>query len=239
MIGSSVFTGVYSAVAMGQMASGAGEAEAFTGGMLAAGILVGVFGLAGFLCALWIRSNAKKPAIQAAVEPDAQAPEGSEVATAPKEGVLAAIMKRDVFALSENASVFDAMQLFAAHGISGVPVMGDAQKVVGFVSDGDVMRCLAAQVPAFKSAWSFIVEQGNADFDATLRDTMGMRVGDIARKRVITVSIDDDLGEVTRVLAENHLKKAPVLDGGRMVGVINRSNITRYAIDHYLQGVKA
>ncbi len=238
-IGSSVFTGVYSAVAIGQMASGTGEAQAFTGGMLAAGILVGLFALAGFLCALWIRGNAKKPAIQAEVEPDVQAPEGSEVAMAPKEGVLAAIMKRDVFALSENASVLDAMQLFASHGISGVPVMGDAQKVVGFVSDGDVMRCLADQVPAFKSAWSFIVEQGNADFDATLRETMGMRVGDIARKRVISVNVDDDLGEVTRVLAENHLKKAPVLEGGRMVGVINRSNITRYAIDHYLEGVEA
>lgn len=238
-IGSSVFTGVYSAVAIGQMASGTGEAQAFTGGMLAAGILVGLFALAGFLCALWIRGNAKKPTIQAAVEPDVQAPEGSEVAMAPKESVLAAIMKRDVFALSENASVLDAMQLFASHGISGVPVMGDAQKVVGFVSDGDVMRCLADQVPAFKSAWSFIVEQGNADFDATLRETMGMRVGDIARKRVISVNVDDDLGEVTRVLAENHLKKAPVLEGGRMVGVINRSNITRYAIDHYLEGVEA
>ena len=83
------------------------------------------------------------------------------------------------------------------------------------------------------------MEQGNADFDATLRETMGMRVGDIARKRVISVNVDDDLGEVTRVLAENHLKKAPVLEGGRMVGVINRSNITRYAIDHYLEGVEA
>jgi CBS domain-containing protein len=32
----------------------------------------------------------------------------------------------------------------------------------------------------------------------------------------------------------NHLKKAPVLDGDKMVGIINRSNITKYAIDQYL-----
>ena len=143
-------------------------------------------------------------------------------------------MKQDVFTLPANATVLDAMQLFASHGISGVPVVGEDSRVVGFISDGDVMRCLADQVPAFKSAWSFIVEQGNEDFDATLQETMNMSISDLARKSVISVDVNDDLGEVTRVLAENHLKKAPVLDGGKMVGIINRSNITRYAIDHYL-----
>ena len=56
----------------------------------------------------------------------------------------------------------------------------------------------------------------------------------IGTDRVITVNVDDDLGEVARVLAENHLKKAPVLSDGHMVGIINRSNITHYAIDRYL-----
>ncbi len=229
-IGSSLFTGVYSFVGASQMASGMPEAAAFTSGMLIAGILVGVFGVVGFGCALWIRSNAKKASIKA----DIQVADGTEVAVAPAEGVLATIMKQDVFTLPANATVLDAMQLFASHGISGVPVVGEDSRVVGFISDGDVMRCLADQVPAFKSAWSFIVEQGNEDFDATLQETMNMSISDLARKSVISVDVNDDLGEVTRVLAENHLKKAPVLDGGKMVGIINRSNITRYAIDHYL-----
>lgn len=230
-IGSSLFTGVYSAVAMGQMGAGVAEGQAFTDGMFAAGVLVGVFAVVGFICALWIRSVAKRPAIQAAIEVE----DGEEVAVAPKEGVLATIMKHDVYTLPETSSVLEAMQMFAEHGISGVPVMDASDSVVGFISDGDVMRCLADQVPAFKSAWSIIVEQGNENFDATLRETMQMSISEIARKRVITVDVNDDLGEVTRVLADNHLKKAPVLDGGKMVGVINRSNITRYAIDHYLE----
>lgn len=242
-IGSSLFTGVYSAVAMGQMGAGAPEAQAFTNGMLAAGILVAVFAVIGFACALWIRSNAKQPAIKAVVEGVAKGAVGketagsAEIAVAPQAGVLASIMKHDVYTLPETSSVLEAMQLFASHGISGVPVMDAGENVVGFISDGDVMRCLADQVPAFKSAWSIIVEQDNEDFDATLREIMGMSIGEIAHKRVITVNINDDLGEVTRVLADNHLKKAPVLDGNKMVGVINRSNITKYAIDHYLENL--
>ena len=79
-----------------------------------------------------------------------------------------------------------------------------------------------------------MVERGNADFDTTVRETLALPVSAIATDRVIAVNVDDDLGEVARVLAERHLKKAPVLRDGRMVGIINRSNIAHYAIDFYL-----
>ena len=78
-----------------------------------------------------------------------------------------------------------------------------------------------------------MVESDNADFDATLRAVMALPVQQIATEHVITVNLNDDLGEVARVLAERHLKKAPVIDNGRMVGIVNRSNITRYAITRY------
>ena len=147
---------------------------------------------------------------------------------------LAQIMKTDVYTLPEDSTVLDAMKLFMERGISGVPVVDNRLQVVGFISDGDVMACLADQVPAFKSAWSFIVERENEDFDRTLKETMNMNISELSRKKVISVNVDDDLGEVTRVLSENHLKKAPVLDGNKMVGIINRSNITKYAIDQFL-----
>lgn len=49
------------------------------------------------------------------------------------------------------------------------------------------------------------------------------------------VDIDADLPQVCRILGDNHLKKAPVLDHGRVVGVINRSDITQYAMKSYLE----
>ncbi len=233
-IGSSVFVGVYAAVGTSQAMAGVGALQALTDGMVAAGALVGIVAAVGFFLALWIRSNAKKP-VQVATQP-AEAQWAGEMA--PALGTLASIMKTDVYTLPADSTVLDAMKMFAHYGISGVPVVDDKQEVVGFISDGDVMSVLADQVPAFKSAWSFIVERGNDDFDHTLRETMQMNIGELARKRVISVNIDDDLGEVTRVLSENHLKKAPVLEGNKMVGIINRSNITNYAIEQYLAETK-
>lgn len=239
-IGSSVFVGVYAAVGAGQSASGANAIDAMSAGMLASGVLIGVVALVGFALALWIRSSAKKPV---SAEPQAQegawAGEAQDTAAATAGVATAAnalvqIMKTDVYTLPEDSTVLDAMKLFMERGISGVPVVDDQLQVVGFISDGDVMACLADQVPAFKSAWSFIVERENEDFDRTLKETMDMNIGELSRKKVISVNVNDDLGEVTRVLSENHLKKAPVLDGNKMVGIINRSNITKYAIDQYL-----
>lgn len=245
-IGSSVFTGIYAAVSAAGAASGVPFAEASAQAMLVTGASVGVVGLAGFALALWIR-HAARPAIEA-VGVAASAVVGTAAAeTAGKhvagtaasspalaEPTVAALMKTDVYTLPETALVAEALELFAAHGISGAPVVDDAGRVTGFISDGDVMKALADQVPAFKSAWSFIVERENADFDRTLRETMAAPVGSLATKSVICVSASDDMGAVARVLAEHHLKKAPVLDGDRMVGIINRSNITGYAVRRYL-----
>lgn len=239
-IGSSVFVGVYAAVGAGQAASGASAIDAMSAGMLASGVLIGIVALVGFALALWIRSNAKKPvsvapqAQEGAWASDAQATAATAASMVSGANTLAQIMKTDVYTLPEDSTVLDAMKLFMERGISGVPVVDSKLQVVGFISDGDVMASLADQVPAFKSAWSFIVERENEDFDRTLKETMNMNIGELSRKKVISVNVDDDLGEVTRVLSENHLKKAPVLDGNKMVGIINRSNITKYAIDQYL-----
>lgn len=239
-IGSSVFVGVYAAVGAGQAASGASAIDAMSAGMLASGVLIGVVALVGFVLALWIRSNAKKPvsmapqAQEGAWAGEAQGAAAATAGIATAANALVQIMKTDVYTLPEDSTVLDAMKLFMERGISGVPVVDDRLQVVGFISDGDVMACLADQVPAFKSAWSFIVERENEDFDRTLKETMDMNIGELSRKKVISVNVDDDLGEVTRVLSENHLKKAPVLNGNKMVGIINRSNITKYAIDQYL-----
>ena len=63
---------------------------------------------------------------------------------------------------------------------------------------------------------------------------MEMPANVIGAKGIIGVDIHADLPEVCRVLGENHLKKVPVLDDGHIVGVINRSDITHYAMEQYL-----
>ncbi|WP_197702161.1 MFS transporter [Gordonibacter urolithinfaciens] len=228
-IGSSLFTGVYAAVLGGRAAAGASAFDAASTGFLAAGLLVAAFALAGFLLALRVRSYEKAQA--------ASRTAAARTAGAPAAAPLASIMKAGVWALPADATVLDAVRLFSERGISGAPVVDGRGDAVGFVSDGDVMRALADQTPAFKSAYSFVVERGNADFDQTVAAVMGQPVTEIATRHVISVDLHDELGGICKVLADRHLKKAPVLDGGRMVGIVNRSNIARYSMATYLDGL--
>ena len=155
-------------------------------------------------------------------------------ATVPS-GSLAKIMKHDVYSLSEHDLVKDALQLFTSKGISGAPILDKNNKLVGFISDGDILKHIADQVPTFRSAWSFIAEQNNQEFNETVEYVLNLPVLSIARKDVITVDIGEELGAVCKTLAEKELKKAPVVSNSEMVGIINRSNITRYAVESYFQ----
>ena len=140
-------------------------------------------------------------------------------------GILADIMKTDVYTVRGNASLEDVLRLITEKGVSGVPVVSDEGTPIGFISDGDILRFLASEHPLYVNP-SSLIEIG---FDDRLRELMTRKVSDIARKRVITVSLGTDIGKVCQILAENHIKKAPVMDGSRMAGIINASNITKYA----------
>ncbi|KFI60746.1 MFS family major facilitator transporter [Bifidobacterium cuniculi] len=115
----------------------------------------------------------------------------------------------------------------AAQANADGTVLDAVELFVGFVSDGDVMRALSKQTPLFQSAWSFMAERDDGRFATVVNKAMDAPVMQIATRNVIGVDVHDDLETVCKILADKHLKKAPVFDGGRMVGMINRSNITR------------
>lgn len=148
------------------------------------------------------------------------------------------IMKPDVYSLPPDATVVDAMRLFVEHGISGAPVVDANGKAVGFVSDGDIMRLLSAESNAYMDPVVLIM-QVRADeetYDEKLANLMKMNIRDIGTKGVIGVDLYTTLPQVCRILSKNHLKKVPVLHEDRIVGVINRSDITLYSMKTYLEG---
>lgn len=150
------------------------------------------------------------------------------------------IMKRDVYTLPENATVLEAMQLLVNNHISAAPLVDTAGKPTGFISDGDIMRYLSKRGQMIMDPVVMIVQTVDAysdhkDYVHKLEHLMGMKASDIGAKGIIGVSAHADLPEVCRVLGENHLKKVPVLEDGIIVGVINRSDITHFSMEKYLE----
>ena len=145
---------------------------------------------------------------------------------------VASLMKQDVYTLSEDDSALDALKLFVEKGISGAPVVDGKGNLTGFVSDGDILGTLAKQNPSYSSFYAFALED-ESTFGQKAAELQNINVARIATQDVITVDIADDMRSICNTLAKHHLKKAPVMDGERMVGIINRSNVTRFAVGLY------
>lgn len=151
--------------------------------------------------------------------------------------VLESIMKTNVFTVPSTSSVLDAMRVLVEKKISAAPVVDEEGRAIGFVSDGDIMRFLSKRSQLYIDPVVMIMQASNDDtsFDDKLAALMRMNVMDVATKGIIGVSLYAKLPEVCRVLGDNHLKKVPVLDKGKIVGVVNRSDVTLYSMQTYIK----
>ncbi len=156
----------------------------------------------------------------------------------PKDSLLRSIMKTDIYTLPATATVHDAMELFIDKGISAAPIVNGHGEPIGFISDGDILKRLSRQSESFIDPIVLIASSVHDDtaYDERLEQLMQKNVREVGVPRSIGVSVDADIADVCRVLAQNHLKKVPVLDGDHIVGIINRSDITRYSMEAYLEG---
>lgn len=150
---------------------------------------------------------------------------------------LGSIMKTDVFTIPSTSSVLDVMRILVDKQISAAPVVNEEGRAVGFVSDGDIMRFLSKRSHLYVDPIVMIMQAAHDDasFDEKLAALMRMNVMDVATKGVVGISRSASLPEVCRVLGDNHLKKVPVLDDGKIVGVVNRSDITLYSMQLYIK----
>ena len=139
---------------------------------------------------------------------------------------LLRIMKRDVYTIRNNDSLLDALKLLNEKKVSGVPVLNEHDEVVGFISDGDIIRHLTSERSLFVDSYSL----EKIEFNQSIMNLLSKEVSNIASKKIITVEASDDLDDVCYKLGENHLKKAPVMQNGEMIGIINVSNIIKYAV---------
>lgn len=150
------------------------------------------------------------------------------------------IMKEDVYTVSDNATLKEVLEVLVQYKTSGLPIVNGDNKVVGFISDGDIMKFIAKQNPRIIDMTSFITVWYDTDsFEQKLHDLMGLNVMELATTKLVYVEADYDIDEVAKVLGEKKIKKVPVLENGKLVGIISRSEILRYVLSSYLEKEEA
>ncbi|MCP8969499.1 CBS domain-containing protein [Ectobacillus ponti] len=146
------------------------------------------------------------------------------------------IMNTEVFKVTEKDSVRAVIEKFIEKGISGMPVVNDRNKIVGYISDGDIMRHIGKHKDIVIDGFYFInIIVGDEDeYEERARKTLDLNVMQVAKRNVLTVAWNEDAENVAAILGKKHIKKLPVERNGVLAGIISRGDVIRTSFKHLL-----
>lgn len=138
----------------------------------------------------------------------------------------AEIMVKDVVTTGPEASVQELATLMLERRISGLPVVDGSGRLLGIVSEGDLIRRPEIDTDRVKLGWLRLLLSD----EARARDFVkshGRKAREVMTQPAISVAADAPLAEVVRLMARHRIKRLPVVDKGRLVGLVTRTDLLR------------
>lgn len=142
------------------------------------------------------------------------------------------VMKTELVTVSGNTPVKEIAKLMLQHDISGVPVVDERGKVLGVVSELDLMRKHIK--PNDPSIWTMI---WGMDADKTkkyqdaLRKYLGKTAEDVMTAPALTVDAEDTLEKVGNLMFNKQIKRVFVTKDEKLAGVVSRSAFTKLLLE--------
>ena len=136
------------------------------------------------------------------------------------------IMTTRVATVSPDTPVADVARLMLDRRVSAVPVVDAGDTVVGIISEDDLIRRLEPPAGHRGSWWMAFLMDSNqraADFIKA----HGQSARDVMTAEVVTVDEDTDVGTIAETLEKKHIKRVPVLRGGKLAGMVSRADLLR------------
>jgi CBS domain-containing protein len=138
------------------------------------------------------------------------------------------LMTRDVAVVHPESSLLDAVKLMARRHISGMPVVDDSSKVVGVISEGDLMRWHEGFTRG-QARWLDLLAEGLDLAPEFLQGILAQqrKVETVMAQSAATVTEDTPAREVARLMQARNIKRVPVVRDGKLVGIVARSDLVR------------
>jgi len=143
---------------------------------------------------------------------------------------VADVMSRDPIVVRSETPLNEAIKILAERRISGLPVVDDTGKLVGIISETDLMWQETGVTPPAYIMFldSVIYLQNPATYERDLHKALGQTVGEVMSKDPITISPDKSLTQAARVMHDKSVHRLPVLDeSGQVIGILTRGDIVR------------
>ena len=143
------------------------------------------------------------------------------------------IMTREVITITDDATVKELARILSIHQISGVPVINDKGKLVGVVTESDLIyQTKKVHIPTVITILDSVFYLENPDkLEDEMKKMAGIKVKDILTSKPVTVTEETQLDEIATIMAEKNVHTLPVVNQDILVGVIGKKDIIRTLID--------
>lgn len=149
------------------------------------------------------------------------------------------VMTRDVVTLSPDMTLESAAERLVQRGISGAPVVDEHGRLIGILSESDILRhlkriaedtlgkrYLTSRVHSL-DLLAFLGEREHAAVEQVYRQLRGSKVSEVMTKHAVAMKPTDSLEAVAAAMIEHDVNRLPVVDEGRVVGIITRADLAR------------
>jgi CBS domain-containing protein len=144
------------------------------------------------------------------------------------------VMTSEVITVGPDTPVQALTRLLCERGISGVPVVDKDYRLVGIVSEGDVLHRIETateQRPGRRTgrrgSWWLGAIASDRELARDYVKSHARTVKDIMTRDVVSISETTELADIANLLETNRIKRVPVLRDGQLIGIVSRANLVR------------
>jgi len=140
------------------------------------------------------------------------------------------IMTADVVVATGQTSVARIAELMDEKAISGMPVVDEGNRVIGIVTDFDlIVRNTRIRPPTFLPLLDGLIPlESPGHFRRRIQHMVGMEAKDVMTQDVVTIGPDEEVEKLAELMVKAGINLLPVVEHGRLVGVVSRSDVVRW-----------
>jgi len=142
------------------------------------------------------------------------------------------IMTRSVISVRREDTLQDVARLLTDFRISGLPVTDGQNRVVGMITEGDLIRFARnRQIPIVLDMLGngvYVNYEPPTSLEEQIAEATGLRVAEVMTRKVTTVTPETPVEEAAQLMVNRKIKRIPVVDAdGTLVGIVSRADIVR------------
>lgn len=139
--------------------------------------------------------------------------------------------------ITSDSTLLDAAKFIFGHNHKGIPVVNDHKKVIGFITEQDIMSRMFPNISDLME--DYVHERDFEAMENNLKNILTQKVKNVMSKKVISIHKDDALLKAESIMKLKDISRLPVVDDkGVLIGIISKGDIFRVLVSRKMRGFK-